>query len=96
MAARRSERPPEGPAATSLGPVARVGRAGRPQSVDARPRGQLLRRIGIEVAAWTNAHALSTSCQDPGGGVVVSNETTDLDVETILLEDLERPGATNV
>jgi hypothetical protein len=53
-----------------------------------------LRRIGIEVAARIHTHALSASCQDPGGGVAVSNETTDPAVETIPLEDLERPGAT--
>jgi hypothetical protein len=55
-----------------------------------------LRRIGFEATARVNRHDFGVSWQDeiPGGGVVVSNEIElVLDVETILLEDLERTGA---
>jgi polyisoprenoid-binding protein YceI len=55
-----------------------------------------LRRVGFEATAKINRHDWGISWQDelPGGGVVISNEIElILDVETILLEDLERTGA---
>jgi polyisoprenoid-binding protein YceI len=55
-----------------------------------------MRRVGFEASTKINRHDFEVSWQDklPGGGVVVSNEIAlKLDVETILLEDLERTGA---
>lgn len=55
-----------------------------------------LTRLGFEATATINRHDWGVSWQDeiPGGGVVVSNEIElTLDVETILLDDLERTGA---
>jgi len=55
-----------------------------------------MRRIGFEVTTRINRHDFNVSWQDelPGGGVVVSNQIdVTLDIETILLDDLERTGA---
>jgi polyisoprenoid-binding protein YceI len=55
-----------------------------------------MRRIGFEACARINRHDFSVSWQEelPGGGVVVGNDIElTLDVEAILLEDLERTGA---
>jgi polyisoprenoid-binding protein YceI len=58
-------------------------------------RGEL-HRIGFEARTRINRHEFGVSWQDqiPGGGVVVSNEIdVNLDVESILLDDLESTGA---
>jgi polyisoprenoid-binding protein YceI len=65
--------------------------------VDGENKGTL-RRIGFEATARISRHDFGVSWQDeiPGGGVVVSNEIdVSLDIEAILLEDLERTGATD-
>jgi polyisoprenoid-binding protein YceI len=75
--------------------IASMGQWKTPFWVGDENKGEL-RRVGFEASARIDRRDFGVSWQDeiPGGGVVVSNEIDlVLDVETILLDDLEKTGA---
>jgi polyisoprenoid-binding protein YceI len=75
--------------------IASMGQWKTPFWVGDENKGEL-RRVGFEASARIDRRDFGVSWQDeiPGGGVVVSNEIDlVLDVETILLNDLEKTGA---